>query len=61
MAGRLYSKPILFAVVVTAAVLAGTIAMMVVPMLTAQMHPKLADLKPYTALQLAGRDLKRLK
>lgn len=57
MASSLYKKPILFALVVTGAVLVGTIAMMVVPMLTAQMHPKLSNLKPYTALQLAGRDV----
>jgi len=57
MAGTLYKKPILFAIVVTLAVLAGTIVMMVLPMFSESMHPKLANLKPYTALQLAGRDV----
>ncbi|MFO0754397.1 MAG: cbb3-type cytochrome c oxidase subunit II [Thermodesulfovibrionales bacterium] len=57
MAGALYKKPIVFAVVVTVAVLVGTAVMMVLPMLSASMHPKLAHLKPYTALQLAGRDV----
>ena len=57
MAGTIYKKPILFAVVVTVVVLIGTIVMMVYPMLTPQMHPKLQNLKPYTALQLAGRDV----
>ncbi len=57
MAGTLYKKPILFAVVVTLAVLAGTVIMMVLPMFSSDMHPKLASLKPYTALQLAGRDV----
>ncbi|MCL4456140.1 MAG: cbb3-type cytochrome c oxidase subunit II [Nitrospirae bacterium] len=57
MAGTIYKKPILFAVVVTVAILIGTAVMMVFPMLTPQMHPKLQNLKPYTALQLAGRDV----
>ena len=57
MAGTIYKKPILFAVVVTLAVLAGTVVMMVMPMLSGTMHPKLENLKPYTALQLAGRDV----
>lgn len=57
MAGTLYKKPILFAVVVTAAVLVGTVFMMVLPMFSTGMHPKLENLKPYTALQLAGRDV----
>ncbi|MCC6347785.1 MAG: cbb3-type cytochrome c oxidase subunit II, partial [Nitrospirales bacterium] len=57
MAGILYKKPIAFAVVVTVAVLVGTIVMMALPMLSASMHPRLAHLKPYTALQLAGRDV----
>lgn len=57
MAGTIYKKPILFAVVVTVVVLAGTIVMMALPMLTPQMHPKLENLRPYTPLQLAGRDV----
>jgi cytochrome c oxidase cbb3-type subunit 2 len=57
MAGKIYSKPILFTLMVTAAVLAGSIVMMAYPMLRADMHPKLESLRPYTALQLAGRDV----
>ena len=57
MAGNIYSKPILFAVVVTVAILVGTIVMMALPMTSSSMHPKLENLKPYTALQLAGRDV----
>ncbi|MBT9168787.1 MAG: Cbb3-type cytochrome c oxidase subunit CcoP2 [Syntrophomonadaceae bacterium] len=57
MSGTIYKKPILFTVIVTAVILIGTIVMMVYPMLTPQMHPKLENLKPYTALQLAGRDV----
>jgi len=54
---KLHSSPILFAVLATAAILIGTAVTMFVPMLTSQMHPKLANLKPYTAIQLAGRDI----
>jgi cytochrome c oxidase cbb3-type subunit 2 len=57
MAGTLYKKPILFAAVVTVVVLVGTVFMMVMPMFSSSMHPKLQNLKPYTALQLAGRDV----
>ncbi|HSA77438.1 MAG TPA: cbb3-type cytochrome c oxidase subunit II [Nitrospirota bacterium] len=57
MAGDLYNKPILFAIVAAAVVLIGTAVTMFIPMLTAEMHPKLSSLKPYTALQLAGKDI----
>jgi len=57
MAGTIYSKPILFAIVAAVVILIGTAVTMFIPMLTAEMHPKLADLKPYTALQLAGKDI----
>lgn len=57
MAGTIYSKPILFAVVAAVVILIGTAVTMFIPMLTPEMHPKLANLKPYTALQLAGRDI----
>jgi len=57
MAAKIYSKPILFTWMVTVAVLAGSIVMMAYPMLRADMHPKLENLRPFTALQLAGRDV----
>jgi cytochrome c oxidase cbb3-type subunit 2 len=57
MAGDLYNKPILFAIVAAAVVLIGTAVTMFIPMLTEEMHPKLSTLKPYTALQLAGKDI----
>ncbi len=57
MAGNLYSKPILFAIVAAVVILIGTAVTMFIPMLTPEMHPKLANLKPYTALQLAGKDI----
>lgn len=57
MAGDLYKKPILFAIVAAGVILIGTAVTMFIPMLTDEMHPKLADLKPYTPLQLAGKDI----
>ncbi|TAN45816.1 MAG: c-type cytochrome [Nitrospirae bacterium] len=53
----IYSKPIVFSVIVTVAILIGTAVMMVLPMFSSSMHPKLEKLKPYTALELAGRDV----
>jgi cytochrome c oxidase cbb3-type subunit 2 len=57
MAGSIYRKPIIFTLVATLAILAGSVVTMFFPMLTSQMHPKLENLKPFTALQLAGRDI----
>lgn len=53
----LYSKAVLFAVVAAVTVLIGTIVTVFVPMFTAGMHPKTDNLQPFTALQLAGRDI----
>ncbi len=57
MSGEIYKKPIMFAIVATVVILIGTAITMFIPMLTPQMHPKLENLKPFTALQLAGRDI----
>jgi len=57
MSGKIYSKPIRFTIAATLAVLAGSIVTTFVPMMSSQMHPKLEGLKPYTAMQLAGRDI----
>ena len=57
MSGNIYNKPVLFTIVATLAVLVGSVVMTFIPMLTTGMHPKLEGLKPYTALQLAGRDI----
>ncbi len=54
---KLHKNPILFAILATVAVLIGTVVTMLYPMLRPEMHPKLENLKPYTALQLAGRDI----
>ena len=57
MAGELYRKPIMFAIVATVVIRVGTIVTMFYPMFPEGMHPKLDNLKPYTALQLAGKDI----
>jgi cytochrome c oxidase cbb3-type subunit 2 len=57
MAGEIYRKPIIFSIVAAAVILIGTVVTMFYPMLTPSMHPKLDALKPYTALQLAGKDV----
>jgi cytochrome c oxidase cbb3-type subunit 2 len=57
MAGEIYRKPVLFAVMATVAILIGSIVMMAYPMLRADMHPQLEKLKAFTPLQLAGRDI----
>lgn len=53
----LYSKALLFTLVATITVLIGTFVTMFYPMMRDDMHPKLENLKPFTALQLAGRDI----
>jgi cytochrome c oxidase cbb3-type subunit 2 len=57
MAGTIYKKPVLLAVMATVAILVGSIVTMAYPMLRADMHPKLETLRPFTPLQLAGRDI----
>jgi len=57
MSGAIYRKPIFFSIVATVVILAGTLATMFIPMFTEGMHPRLAALKPYTAIQLAGKDV----
>ncbi len=57
MAGELYRKPVLFAIVAVVVILIGTFATMFIPMMTSEMHPKLENLKPYTPLELAGKDI----
>lgn len=53
----LYSKALLFTIVATITVLIGTFVTMFYPMMRPEMHPKLENLKPFTPLQLAGRDV----
>src|SRR4030066_1437020 len=54
---KLHSSPVIFALLAAVTILVGTIVTMFVPMLTDQMHPRLENLKPFTPLQLAGRDI----
>src|SRR5512134_1913252 len=57
MAGAIYRKPVSFALLATVAVLVGSVVTMAYPMLRPEMHPKLDSLRPFTALELAGRDV----
>src|SRR5512144_1922908 len=57
MAGKIYSKPVLFSVMTTVAVRSGTIVMMAYPLVRPEMHVKVAGLAPLPALALAGRDV----
>jgi cytochrome c oxidase cbb3-type subunit 2 len=57
MSGKIYSKPVTFAVMATVVVLVGTVATMAYPLLRADMHPKVEGLRPLPALELAGRDV----
>jgi len=57
MAGNIYRKPIPFALMVAVTVLVGSVVTMAYPMMRDDMHPKLEGLKPFTPLQLAGRDV----
>jgi cytochrome c oxidase cbb3-type subunit 2 len=57
MAGKIYSKPVTFAVMATVTVLVGTAVTMAYPLLRPEMHVKVAGLKPLPALELAGRDV----
>lgn len=57
MASEIYRKPIMFAIVVTVVILIGSFVTMLYPMFTPEMHPRLENLSPYTAIQLAGRDI----
>jgi len=57
MAGGIYRRPIIFAIVATIVILIGTAVTMFIPMFTEGMHPRLENLRPYTALELAGRDI----
>ncbi|MCK5192772.1 MAG: cbb3-type cytochrome c oxidase subunit II [Desulfobulbaceae bacterium] len=53
----LYKKPILFALLATVTILVGTVAMVFVPLFMPSTQPHNNLQKPYTALELAGRDV----
>lgn len=53
----IYNKALMFSIAAAVTVLIGTIVTVFIPMFTSGMHPKVEGLKPFTALQLAGRDI----
>src|SRR5574341_138718 len=58
MAGAIYRKPVAFALMATVTILIGTLVTMVLPMFRAELHVKVSpDMKPLSALELAGRDI----
>src|SRR5512136_2829829 len=57
MAGKIYSKPVLFSVMTAVTVLVGSIVTMAYPLVRPEMHVKVEGLKPLGPLELAGRDV----
>jgi cytochrome c oxidase cbb3-type subunit 2 len=53
----IYSKPLIFSVVALVVILVGSIITAFYPLIRADMHPVLTNLKPYTPFELAGRDI----
>lgn len=54
---NIYGKVIPFTITALVVILVGTIVTVFIPLMTKEMHPKLETLKPYTALEMAGRNL----
>lgn len=54
---KLYGNALIFSLVAAVTVLIGTIVTMFYPMFTQGMNPKLENLRPFSALELAGRDI----
>lgn len=54
---NIYGKAIPFMIVALVVILVGTIVTVFIPLMTKEMHPKLETLKPYTALEMAGRNI----
>jgi cytochrome c oxidase cbb3-type subunit 2 len=53
----IYKKPIIFTILAAVTILTGTIAMVLIPLLMPSTQPMNDLQKPYTALELAGRDV----
>jgi cytochrome c oxidase cbb3-type subunit 2 len=53
----IYSKPLILSVVALVVILIGSVVTAFYPLIRADMHPVLTNLKPYTPLELAGRDI----
>lgn len=54
---NIYGKAVPFTIVALVVILIGTIITVFIPLMMKEMHPKSADLKPYTALEMAGRNI----
>lgn len=53
----IYSKPVVFALISASVILLGTVATVFVPLFMPSTQPKSAYVKPYTAVELEGRDI----
>lgn len=56
MAG-IYSKPIIFSIVAVLVILSGTLASTIIPMFVPSTQPLKDYIKPYTSIELEGRDI----
>lgn len=57
MSKGIYSRPIAFALLATLVILVGTLVTTFVPIASDEMHPKLDGLRPFSPMELAGRDI----
>jgi len=57
MSKGIYSRPIAFALLATLVILIGTLVTTFVPLASESMHPRLENLRPFSPLELAGRDI----
>ncbi|NTW83177.1 MAG: cbb3-type cytochrome c oxidase subunit II [Chlorobiaceae bacterium] len=53
----IYSKPVIFAVISAAVILIGTVVTVFVPLFMPSTQPVSSYIKPYTAVELEGRDI----
>lgn len=54
---NIYSKAIAFTIVSAVVILIGSIITMGIPLMMEEMHPKMETLKPYSAIELQGRNI----
>jgi len=57
MSKGIYSRPVAFALLATLVILVGTLVTTFVPLASESMHPKLENLRPFSPMELAGRDI----
>lgn len=53
----IYSRPIAFALLAALVILVGTLVTTFLPLASESMHPKLENLRPFSPMELAGRDI----